>query len=79
MRVALLADIHGNSIALHNVLQDIQSIGGVDEYWFLGDFAAIGDDPLGVLEQIASLSRAHFIRGNTDRYICRVKSVAPIQ
>lgn len=44
MRVVILADIHGNSIALNKVLEDIQSVGGVDEYWFLGDFAAIGHD-----------------------------------
>jgi predicted phosphodiesterase len=70
MKVAILADIHGNSIALHNVLEDIQLNGGIDEYWFLGDFAAIGHDPIGVLEQIADLSNTRFIRGNTDRYIC---------
>lgn len=69
MKVALLADIHGNSIALNNVIKDIQSTGGVDEYWFLGDYAAIGFDPVGVLERIANLSNARFIRGNTDRYI----------
>lgn len=70
MKVVILADIHGNSIALNKVLEDIQSIGGVDEYWFLGDFAAIGHDPIGVLEQISNLSNTRFIRGNTDRYIC---------
>ncbi len=70
MKAAILADIHGNSMALNKVLEDIQSIGGVDEYWFLGDYAAIGHDPIGVLERISNLPSAHFIRGNTDRYIC---------
>jgi len=70
MKAAILADIHGNSIAMKNVLEDIQSIGGVDEYWFLGDYAAIGHDPIGALEQISNLPGARFIRGNTDRYIC---------
>jgi hypothetical protein len=70
MKAAILADIHGNSIALNKVLEDIQSIGGVDEYWLLGDYAAIGHDPIGVTEQISKLSKARFIRGNVDRYIC---------
>ena len=70
LKVAILADIHGNSIALNKVVEDIQSIGGVDEYLFLGDFVALGPDPIGVMEQISKLSNARFIRGNTDRYIC---------
>lgn len=70
MKVAILADIHGNSIALNTVMDDVRSIGGVDEYWFLGDFAAIGHDPLGVLEQISTLANTRLIRGNTDRYLC---------
>ncbi len=69
MKVALLADIHGNSIALNNVIEDIQSIGGIDEYWFLGDYVAIGFDPVGILERISNLPNARFIRGNTDTYI----------
>jgi len=69
LKAAILADIHGNSIALKKVLEDIQSIGGVDEYWFLGDYVAIGHDPIGVLEQISNLPSARFIQGNTDRYI----------
>jgi predicted phosphodiesterase len=68
-RVAILADIHGNSIALDGVLADIENSGGVDAYWFLGDYAAIGFDPIGVLATIRSLPNAHFIRGNTDRYL----------
>lgn len=70
MKIAILADIHGNSLALEKVLDDIQSNGGVDEYWFLGDYAAIGHDPAGVMERVSALPGARFIRGNTDRYIC---------
>jgi putative phosphoesterase len=68
-RIAVLADIHGNSIALEAVLQDIRDQGSVDEYWFLGDYVAIGHDPLGVLERFTTLPTARFIRGNTDRYV----------
>lgn len=69
MRVAILSDIHGNSIALDAVLRDIEARGGVDAYWLLGDLAAIGHDPLGVLERVARLPGAKLVRGNTDRYL----------
>lgn len=69
MRYALISDIHGNPIALDAVLADIEMQGGVDGYWFLGDFAAIGFDPVGVLERVSALPNASFIRGNTDRYL----------
>jgi predicted phosphodiesterase len=68
MRIALLSDIHGNSIALDAVLADIEAQGGVDTYWLLGDFAAMGYDPLGVLERITKLPNTFFLRGNHDRY-----------
>src|SRR5947207_6405093 len=69
MRLALLSDIHGNSIALQAVLADIQAQGGVDAYWILGDLVALGPDPLGVLEQLRKLPEAGFTHGNTDRYV----------
>jgi predicted phosphodiesterase len=69
MRIALLSDIHGNSLALDAVLTDIQAQGGVDQYWVLGDLAAIGPDPVGVLDRLAALPQACFIQGNTDTYI----------
>lgn len=68
MRIALLADIHGNPIALQAVLADIQTRGGVDGYWVLGDLCAIGYDPAGVLERLAELPNTLFVRGNADRY-----------
>jgi predicted phosphodiesterase len=69
MRLALISDIHGNSIALDAVLADIARLGGVDAYWVLGDLVALGPDPVGVLERLSSLPNAHCIRGNTDRYV----------
>lgn len=67
MRMALISDIHGNSIALDAVLADIEAQGGVDGYWLLGDFSAMGFDPVGVLERVAKLPNAVFTRGNHDR------------
>ncbi|MBI5300784.1 MAG: metallophosphoesterase family protein [Chloroflexi bacterium] len=69
MRLALFADIHGNSIALDAVLADIRAQGGVDETWVLGDLVAIGHDPSGTMERLARLPNARFARGNTDRYL----------
>ncbi|GHO90174.1 hypothetical protein KSF_002220 [Reticulibacter mediterranei] len=69
MRLALLSDIHGNPLALDAVLADIQNQGEVDGYWVLGDFAALGYDPVTPLEKLVALPQASFTRGNTDRYV----------
>jgi putative phosphoesterase len=68
MRIALLADIHGNTIALDAVLKDIEAQGGVDGYWLLGDYSANGFDPAGVLDRLMALPNAAAIYGNADRY-----------
>ncbi len=70
MRLAILSDIHGNIIALDAVLKDIESQGSVDTYWILGDLVALGPSPVEVLERLSTLSNIHYIRGNTDRYVC---------
>jgi predicted phosphodiesterase len=77
MRLAILSDIHGNPLALDAVLTDIQRQGEVDGYWVLGDFAALGYDPVTPLEQVTALSHASFTRGNTDRYV--VTGDLPVQ
>lgn len=77
MRLALLSDIHGNTIALDAVLADIAQAGGVDGYLFGGDYCAVGYDPAGVLERIHSLPNATFIRGNWDRYTAALGGVWP--
>ena len=68
MRIALLSDIHGNSLALDAALADIKTA-GVDGYWILGDLVALGPDPVGVLQRLSTLQNCNFIRGNTDRYV----------
>ncbi|MCB9422023.1 MAG: metallophosphoesterase family protein [Ardenticatenaceae bacterium] len=69
MRIAILSDIHGNTIALDAVLADVERQGGVDGCWILGDFVALGHDPIGVLERISLLPGLVCTRGNTDRYL----------
>lgn len=69
MRLAIFGDIHGNSIALDAVLSHIEADGGADGYVLLGDHAAMGPDPVGVLERLTQLRGTTFVRGNTDRYV----------
>lgn len=71
MRVAIFSDIHGNTIALDAVFEDIRTQGGVDEYWILGDLVAFGFDPLGALDRLTRLRGAYFVMGNTDAYVAR--------
>lgn len=77
MRIALLSDIHGNHFALDAVLADIESIGGVDEFWILGDLVALGAQPVQVLERLTTLPKTRFTHGNTDRYITDGTRPAP--
>ena len=77
MRLALLSDIHGNPLALDAVLADIQSQGEVDAYWVLGDFTALGYDPVTPLEKVTTLPQVSFTCGNTDRYV--VTGDLPVQ
>jgi predicted phosphodiesterase len=69
VRLALLSDVHGNSVALDEVLADVQRRGGADHYWVLGDLVALGHDPIGVLARISELPNVTVVRGNTDRYV----------
>jgi predicted phosphodiesterase len=69
LRIALLADIHGNCVALDAVLANIEQQGGADVYWVLGDLVALGPQPVAVLERLQELESALFIRGNADRYV----------
>ena len=67
MRIALLADIHGNLPALEAVLADIAGTGGADTILVLGDIAMLGPQPA---EVIARLQQAGcvVIQGNTDTW-----------
>ena len=48
MRLAVIADMHGNSHALEAILADAERV-GVDAIAFLGDFVSDCADPEGVL------------------------------
>ncbi len=66
MRVAVLADIHGNLPALDAVLDDIDAA-GVDAIVLNGDIAT-GPMPAETLDRLAELrEQAIWVRGNADR------------
>lgn len=64
MRVALVADLHGNAVALEAVLADIQRQ-GVDATVCLGDLATLGPQPRPVLERLRDL-HIPWVLGNHD-------------
>lgn len=68
MRVAVLADIHGNLPALDAALADVECA-GVDAIVLNGDLAD-GPMPAETLDRLEVLgSRAVWVRGNTDRWL----------
>ena len=68
MRIALISDIHGNTVALDAVLVDL---GSADVIGCLGDIAAGGPDPGGAIDRIAELECV-VVQGNTDAGIVDV-------
>src|SRR3954454_12117764 len=68
MRVAALADVHGNAAALAAVLDDVGTA-GVDAIVFCGDLTW-GPLPKETLELVRSIALpTHFVRGNADRMV----------
>jgi putative phosphoesterase len=65
MRIAVLADIHGNLPALEAVLADV-ALTDADLLMICGDVAS-GPLPIETLEVLRALPRAQFVRGNADR------------
>ncbi len=66
MRVAVMSDIHGFSLALRTVLADVARCGPFDRVVIAGDLCEGGPAPDEVLELLAGLDAA-VIQGNTDR------------
>lgn len=67
MKLAVIADIHGNSVALERVLEDARAQ-SVQASLILGDLVMMGPDPGGVLEVMRDLRPAYWIKGNTDMW-----------
>lgn len=67
MRLALIADIHGNFVALETVLHEIENE-SVDQIICLGDVAALGPQPHEVIDRLRQL-HCPVILGNTDAWL----------
>ena len=64
MRIGLIADIHGNLVALESVLRELKRE-QVDRIICLGDVAALGPQPHEVIERLRELN-CPVVMGNTD-------------
>ncbi|HEY2474006.1 MAG TPA: metallophosphoesterase family protein [Candidatus Cybelea sp.] len=69
MRIAILADVHGNLLALDACLADLEAQGGADAITVAGDLCLAGPKPKKVLQRLDELGAA-CIRGNKDRVLC---------
>ena len=67
MRIGLIADIHGNGIALDVVLAELARE-RVDEIICLGDVAALGSQPREVLARLRAIG-CPVVMGNTDAWL----------
>ncbi len=67
MRVGLIADIHGNLVALETVLQELARE-PVDQIVCLGDVFALGPQPCQVIDCLRQLN-CPVILGNTDDWL----------
>jgi putative phosphoesterase len=76
MRLGIVADIHGNDVALRAVLKDADHF-DVDRWWALGDLVLFGPRPAEVLEILRDLPDISMLRGNTDRYVLTGEQPAP--
>jgi hypothetical protein len=75
-RLGVVADIHGNDVALRAVLKDAGCF-GVERWWALGDLVLFGPRPAEVLEILRGLPGIGMLRGNTDRYVLTGEQPAP--
>ena len=76
MRLGIVADIHGNDVALRAVLDDAEDL-AVDRWWALGDLVLFGPRPAEVLQMLCGLPGIGMLRGNTDRYVLTGEQPAP--
>jgi len=70
LKIAVMADIHSNHIALERCIEEAEKI-GAEEYLFLGDYIgelAYPERTISVLDQLEGRYPCTFIRGNKEDY-----------
>lgn len=65
MRYAIVGDIHANLTAFEAVLADIETRGGVEEIWCLGDIVGYGPEPHACIEILRRYKHV-CVAGNHD-------------
>jgi predicted phosphodiesterase len=68
MRVAFLADMHGNAVAFRAALADVEEHGGADLIVSLGDVAQGGPQPRECVELLQEL-QCPCVYGNSDHFL----------
>jgi predicted phosphodiesterase len=66
--LAVLYDIHGNLVALEEVLKDAEAA-GADGYLLGGDFASWSPWPKETIDRLRGLPNTTWIRGNGERWL----------
>ncbi|MBQ6787289.1 MAG: metallophosphoesterase family protein [Lachnospiraceae bacterium] len=70
MEIAVMADIHGNYVALERCMEFCRRR-GIDTYFFLGDYAgelAYPERAMDMLFEIKEKNQCYFVRGNKEDY-----------
>ncbi len=75
MRIGLIADIHGNLIALDTVLADMAGR-SVDRIVCLGDVAVLGPYPAAVIRRLREIGCPNVL-GNTDAWVLGSAAAEP--
>lgn len=68
MKYAIISDIHGNNIALQNVLKDAEE-NQADAYIFVGDYCVSAPWPREVVETLQNMKHAFIVSGNEEQYL----------
>lgn len=73
-KIAIIADIHGNYLALKAALDWIDKENKIDQIYCLGDLVGIGYETNDVLELLYSRQNTSFVMGNHDEAIIDILS-----
>lgn len=68
MKIALLADIHGNDVAFEAVAQDMEA-SSIDFVVFLGDLVAKGAQPQECFDRLTGMKPLVWLKGNTEYWL----------
>lgn len=71
MRIAIISDVHANSLALEAVYADVQSQ-RIDEVVFLGDLVMTGPRPRETYSLMKEINPVVWLQGNTDNWILAI-------